>query len=181
MIVKSHIVEKKGMASTWTQGLSDFFNFTMWSISLWVYVTIVPDNERRDHEYNYFYNAIVKDDLEERKKRAGEDWKVTWNRGNECFEYELIGNCLDSRRPGRDGAKKQYMMDGLSPTREALYHVRVDRNYNQRPYLCKKECEELKRQLHEEAKAFVPIVVEGTPIQNEDVVASAPTLQAIIS
>tara|TARA_B100000700_G_scaffold291856_1_gene351237 strand:+ start:112 stop:639 length:528 start_codon:yes stop_codon:yes gene_type:complete len=175
MIVKSYIVEKEEMVSTWTKEFSDFFNFMVSCVSLWVYVTIVPDNERREREYKYFYNAIVKDDLEERKKSAGEDWKVTWSRGHECFEYELIVNCLDS------GAKKQYMMDGAHPDEEELHQVRVDRDYNQRPYLCEKECEELKRQLQEKAQAFVPIVVEGTPIKNEGVVASAPTLQAIIS
>ena len=85
MFVKSYIVEKEEMVSTGTKEFSDFFNFMVSGVSLWVYVTIVPDTERREREYKYFYNAIVNDDLEERKKSAGEEWKVAWSRG--CRSY----------------------------------------------------------------------------------------------
>ena len=63
-----------------------------------------------------FYDTIVKEELEERREKAGSGWKVTWCQEEECYEYKLMVTCLDF------GRKLHYKIDDPLPTDRELDH-----------------------------------------------------------
>ena len=53
-----------------------------------LYTVVVSDEERKDHEYDYFYDTIISEDLRERRQwGSGNGWDVDWSRKSECFSY----------------------------------------------------------------------------------------------
>ena len=53
-----------------------------------LYTAVVSDEERRDHEYGCFYEAIISEDLRERRQWGSENgWDVDWSRKRDCFSY----------------------------------------------------------------------------------------------
>lgn len=75
------------------------------------------DKERRESEYSYFYDSIVKEDLCERQKMLEEtNWSVGWSRGNNRFEYVLdnghcVGFDIDSQPPTVEELRKKCQGD----------------------------------------------------------------------
>ena len=96
--------------------LGDRWEYVVWSIMLNIYILLTSESERKENEYGYFYDAIVKDDLEERQKlfagHAGSlVWTVTWSRENERFEYATNGRTFG------------FGIDDFPPTPEDLDHL----------------------------------------------------------
>lgn len=94
--------------ASWSRGFDSFLS----SVMLNIYLLLTTDGERRETEYAYFYDAIVKDDLCERQKllsHEGGEWSVKWSRENNCFEYV-----------GENGVTVGFDIDSQAPTVEEL-------------------------------------------------------------
>jgi len=103
-----------------------------------VYLMTTTEEGRRESEYSYFYDAIVKEDLCERQKMLEEtNWSVGWSRENNQFEYVsdngiLVGFDIDSQPPTVEELRNkcqgddfvvvvgEIVRDGLEPSAPTL-------------------------------------------------------------
>ena len=139
--------------------LGERWEYVVWTFMFNIFMLMTTDGERKESEYDYFYDAIVKDDLAERKKLFASHtgsfmWTVTWSRENERFEY--VG----------EGRTFGFGIDDIPPTPEDLDHLLKNLPFGW------------------STKEDPVVVVEGELVSDEGVSvveASAPPLKAIIT